>query len=204
MISVVSQAIQNSQAGGRVTLQTRASAGKAEIEVVSFPGPGIVADDLFPAAARHLVGRLGGHWSSSIDSSGRARVVCTLGDQPRCTVLVIDDNENLVQLFQRYVADANYQLIGARDGQEGLRLAEEIAPDLVILDVMMPQNDGWEVLQWFQSQVTTRHIPVVLCSVLNDPELALSLGAADYLEKPVTRASLLKLLSRYRSDTQPR
>jgi len=204
VISVVSQAIQHSQPGSNVTVQARCLGGKVEIELAYRPHQGIRAEDLFPSAARQLVGRLGGQWTATVDPSGQAHVVCTLGDQPRCTVLVIDDNENLVQLFQRYLADANYQLIAARDGQEGVRLAERITPDVVILDVMMPQNDGWEVLQWFQTQVNTRQIPVVICSVLNDPELAFSLGAADFLEKPVTRASLLKTLSRYRSDTLPR
>jgi CheY-like chemotaxis protein len=204
IISILSQAIQHSQAGGSVTVQASCLGGKVEIELAYRPVLGVKIEDLFPIAARQLVGRLGGQWTATTDTSGLAHVICTLGDQPRCTVLVIDDNENLVQLFQRYLADANYHLIAARDGQEGLRLAEQIAPDVVILDIMMPQNDGWEVLQWFQTQVHTHQIPVVICSVLNDPELAFSLGATDFLEKPVTRASLIKALSRFRTGTPPR
>jgi CheY-like chemotaxis protein len=204
VISAVSQAIQHSQPGSRITVRARCLGRKAEIELAYRPNPGTKAGDLFPSAARQLVGRLGGQWTATVDANGQALVVCTLGDEPRCTVLVIDDNDNLVQLFQRYLADANYKLIGARDGREGLRLAEQVAPDVVILDVMMPQNDGWEVLQWFQTEASTRHIPVVICSVLGDPELAFSLGATDFLEKPVTRASLLKALSRHRPGIPPR
>jgi CheY-like chemotaxis protein len=86
-------------------------------------------------------------------------------------------------------------VVGATAGAEVLKLARELAPVAVALDVMMPTQDGWEVLQSLKNDPTTRNIPVIICSVLDDPELAYSLGAAAYLHKPVTQADLLSALA---------
>ena len=93
-------------------------------------------------------------------------------------------------------------MLGAKEGEEGLRLATEGQPDIIVLDVMMPQKDGWEVLQTLHNSEATRHIPVIVCSVLDDARLALSLGAVDHLAKPVTRSRLLQALARCRQGTE--
>jgi CheY-like chemotaxis protein len=204
LIGALSRVIQHSEPGGQIVVEARCRERLAEFEISCWPSADAACEELFPSTAEQLLVQLDGTWTASRDSSGQMRIVITLGGESRCLVLVIDDNESLFQLFQRYLADAGYRLIGARDGHEGLRLAEQLAPDVVVLDIMMPQHDGWEVLQWFRTEKATRHIPVVVCTVLDDPELALSLGATDFLNKPVTRASLLRTLSRYRRDTQPR
>lgn len=77
-------------------------------------------------------------------------------------------------------------------------------PDVILLDVMMPHQDGWQVLQRLQAQVGTQHIPVIVCSVFDDPELARSLGAVDFLPKPVSRLQLLRALSRRRENSRVR
>ena len=102
----------------------------------------------------------------------------------------------MIELFRRYLADEDYRLVGVRDGQEGLRLADETQPDIIVLDVMIPQQDGWEVLQRLRTQESTCHIPVIICSVLDDPKLAFSLGADDFLAKPLTQSRFLATLSR--------
>ena len=159
---------------------------------------------MFPLIVRELVMRSGGECSSEVDGCDRANLVFTLGTRTRATVLVIDDNEGLQELFQRYLTGEDYQLIAAGDGQEGLPLAEENRPDIVVLDVMMPQQDGGEILQRFRSQDRTRHIPVIVCSVLDEPDLAYSLGAAAYLVKPVDRHQLLQALARCCQNSQTR
>jgi len=65
----------------------------------------------------------------------------------------------------------------------------------IILDIMMPETDGWRVLQALKLDERTRQIPVIVCSVVNDPELGLALGAASYLTKPVFRPALLRVLA---------
>jgi CheY-like chemotaxis protein len=109
-------------------------------------------------------------------------------------LLVVDDNEAVSQAFGRYLVEYGYQVAGATNGTEALQLARELNPALITLDVMIPGQDGWEILHALKHNPATQHIPVIICSVLEDPELAGSLGAAGYLQKPVTQADLLAAL----------
>ena len=81
-----------------------------------------------------------------------------------------------------------------RENPGNTRLAREVLPAAITLDIMMPNQDGWEILQALKSDPATRSIPVIICSVLEDPELAHSLGAAAYLQKPISQAALLDVL----------
>jgi CheY-like chemotaxis protein len=92
------------------------------------------------------------------------------------TVLVIDDNEGLVELLDRYLTGQACQVLAATSGQAGLQLIGQTPPDAIILDVMMPDMDGWELLQRLRTSSQTATTPVIICSVFNDPELAYSLG----------------------------
>jgi CheY-like chemotaxis protein len=87
--------------------------------------------------------------------------------------------------------------VAAVDGTRALECAEAEQPAAIVLDVMMPGRDGWEVLQVLKSHPATRHIPVVVCSVLQERDLALALGAAELLVKPVARPDLLRALGRH-------
>lgn len=110
------------------------------------------------------------------------------------TVLVIDDNEGLVELLDRFLTGQACRVLAATSGQEGLRLAQEMLPDAIILDVMMPEIDGWQLLQKLRAFPDTAATPVIICSVFNDPELAYSLGASLFLAKPVNREKVLRAL----------
>lgn len=110
------------------------------------------------------------------------------------TVLVIDDNEGLVELLGRYLTGHNCRVMAAASGYQGLALAQELQPDAIILDVMMPEMDGWEFLQRLRALPQLTETPVVICSVFNDPELAYSLGASANLPKPVGRRDVLEVL----------
>jgi CheY-like chemotaxis protein len=113
------------------------------------------------------------------------------------TILVVDDNENLIALFQRYLGGRRINVLGATTGAEAVATAVKYLPQAILVDVMMPQQDGWDVLQMLQANPTTQPIPVIICSVLNEPELALALGASDYLTKPVSQTALLSVLRRW-------
>src|SRR5579884_246970 len=110
-------------------------------------------------------------------------------------VLVVDDNADVLSLFRRYLGTL-YDVHPATNGEQALRLAGQVHPDVITLDVMMPSQDGWEVLQMLKNDPSTAHIPVVVCSVLRERELALSLGAAEFLAKPVTAEHLRAALQR--------
>jgi len=113
------------------------------------------------------------------------------------TVLVVDDNAEMVKLFRRYLAGQPVRVHGANSGTEALELAKRLRPKVITLDLMMPHRDGWEILQTLKTAPETRDVPVVVCSVLNEPRLALSLGADAYLKKPISQSALLQVLRQW-------
>jgi CheY-like chemotaxis protein len=143
-----------------------------------------------------LVNQQGGTLVADIRPETGTQVTLSLPRASQRRVLVVDDNQAIHQLFERYLAPHHYEVIHARSGPEALQLAAEAQPDLITLDVMMPSMDGWQVLRDLAQNPATRHIPVIVCSVLKEPELASSLGARAYLKKPVDRLELLATLSR--------
>ncbi len=127
------------------------------------------------------------------DEAGRsARLLLPAAGQ--LTVLAIDDNADSLRLFERYLADSRYQLIGVREPSQALALAEQIHPHAIVLDVMLPGIDGWELLGRLRENPATREIPVLICTILPQEDLALTLGAAGFVRKPVSRERLLAAL----------
>lgn len=125
------------------------------------------------------------------------RIDVTLPAAPIQTILIIDDNPDLLQLFRRYLVGHAYRVIEARSVDEALDLIQDLRPACIVLDIMMPTRDGWELLQMLQAQAMTKDVPVIICSVLQQRDLARSLGAADFLVKPVNQQSLLATLERW-------
>jgi CheY-like chemotaxis protein len=136
------------------------------------------------------------------DSSGPAEIRLVFAVSTPRTVLVVDDQVAAQKMFQRYLSRSNLEVIGITDPTEGLAMARKIQPALLILDVMMPHIDGWEVLQTLQLDPETKHIPVIICSAWGEPELARSLGAVAFLKKPVIQKDLLDVLFRLGLDPE--
>ena len=109
-------------------------------------------------------------------------------------ILIVDDNPDTIDLFQRFLADLPLELLPAQEESEALRIAQATPLLCVILDVMLPGKDGWQILQRFKTNPATAQLPVLICSVLEMQELALSLGADGYLKKPPSQAELLASL----------
>ncbi len=135
--------------------------------------------------------------------AGGRQVVLSLPRANQTCVLVIDDNQAIHRLFERYLAPYQYKVIHAYSGQEALRLAVEASPHLITLDVMLPNMDGWQILRDLTQNPATKDIPVVVCSVLQEPELAFSMGARAYLKKPVERLELVTTLARLYLPADP-
>ena len=108
--------------------------------------------------------------------------------------LVIDDHPDTSDLLKRYLAGTRYRLVATTEPRRGLDLALELQPYVILLDVMMPDADGWEVLTRMKQLAATASIPIWVCTVLDQSELALALGANGFLRKPVMRQELLAVL----------
>ena len=116
----------------------------------------------------------------------------------RSTLLVIDDDPNVGEIMKRSMSKEGYRVVAAADGQTGLRMARELRPDAITLDVMMPGMDGWSVLRELKADPELMQIPVVMLTMVEDKNLGFELGAADYLTKPLDRKHLVATLQRVR------
>ena len=111
-------------------------------------------------------------------------------------ILVIEDDPSALRLLREYLEPVGYRVRVASDGEQGLAMAAERAPSAIILDVLLPGIDGWEVLRRLKADVTLRGIPVVIATVVDERDVGLALGAVDYLVKPVRRDALMAALRR--------
>jgi len=118
----------------------------------------------------------------------------------RSTVLVIDDDPVVREFLPRRLADLGMRVETAADGEEGLRLATALSPDVIILDVLMPGMDGWTVLTTLKSTPDLANIPVIMLTIVDDWKRGFALGAMDYLTKPIDTERLVGLVELHRRD----
>ena len=119
-------------------------------------------------------------------------------------VLVVDDDADARDLLRRTLEREGLPVITAAGGDEALRLAREHAPSVITLDVMMPGTDGWAVLTELKNDPALADVPVVMATVVRDEAMALTLGASDFLTKPIQRDLLLEVVNRHRlGDARP-
>jgi len=124
------------------------------------------------------------------------------GPAPKGRVLVIDDDEAVHVVLTNMLTREGYSTRNAHDGKEGLRIAREYRPDIVILDILMPGMDGWSVLSQLKAMPGFADIPIILLTMLENKEMGFALGAADYLTKPIDAQKLLPVLERHRTPKQ--
>jgi CheY-like chemotaxis protein len=204
LVNLLSHALDAEAGAGEILIHVQPCTAGVQIEINANTGPadvrlahhGVKREGVGLAVAQNLVEAQGGQVSLA-SPAAPWRVLLTLPSAASATVLVVDDNENLVALFQRYLGGHLVNVVGATSGADALQLATRQPPHAIILDVMMPHQDGWDLLQALQDDLATRSIPVIVCSVLNEPDLALDLGASDYLTKPVSQTALLSVLQRW-------
>jgi signal transduction histidine kinase/DNA-binding response OmpR family regulator/HAMP domain-containing protein len=119
-------------------------------------------------------------------------------------VLCIDDDAEVIDLLRRYLVPEGYSVRGAGSGEEGIRLAQELHPAVITLDVMMPEKDGWQVLRELKNIPAIKDIPVIIHSIIENRPLALSLGALEVITKPSEPKKVLSVVERAcRSKSQP-
>ena len=199
LLSVLTVAMHRAP-GGRVAVSAKPVCWEVEITVMaSHPRPGPVhphGDDASNLdMARRLVDMCGGSlgFPDGPEAFVSRLVLPALEQLP---VLAIDDKEDALQLLKRYASGTRYRIIGIRNAEEALTMAEKTSPRIIVLDVMMPGVDGWELLGRLRQHPLTSHIPIIVWTILAQEELALSLGASDFLCKPATRQMVLDALDR--------
>jgi CheY-like chemotaxis protein len=115
-------------------------------------------------------------------------------------ILAIDDDPQVIGLYERYLQPQGYQVIALTDPSRAVERARHLKPFAITLDIMMPGIDGWQVLTKLKSDSETHDIPVIICSIIEDLEKGFSLGAADYLVKPILEEDLVNALDRLNAD----
>ncbi len=169
-----------------------------DIYVDSKPGKGstftIRLPRVLPRSLADTAAALAGsgpHKTDGTDSRGRG------------LVLVVDDDATARDLMNRYLTKEGFRTVLASSGEEALRLAHEVRPNVITLDVIMPGMDGWAVLQALKADPVLHCIPVVMVTMMGDRSLGFALGAADFVVKPVTRDKLTSILSKFRCTNPP-
>jgi CheY-like chemotaxis protein len=156
-----------------------------DVTVESTPGKGSTFAIRVPATAPDARAEVA-------ESAARAATASGGG-----TVLIVDDEKATHDLLERELAGAGYHLLHAAGGREGLKLAKQARPDVITLDIIMPDLDGWSVLKALKADPELCDIPVVLVTIMRDRDLGFALGAADYLTKPLDREMLMRVVGRH-------
>ncbi len=148
--------------------------------------------------ARQLLVLLGGRLDVAHNEEEQTlTVTAVLSAAEQIPVLVVDDNADTLQLFKRYLSGSRYAFIGTTNPEEMLDLAQELAPQIILLDVMVPGLDGWQLLSRLREHPQIGEVPVLVCTILPLEQLALTLGATGFIRKPVSREALLSALDRH-------
>jgi len=192
LLVVLSQLVERAAPEG-VVVRVWNGADAVRVEARARAAP-TRADTLDLCVAERLVSALGGVLLLRSAPAGEIAVEIAIAARERPRLLVVDNSADFTALVARYLSGEEWEVVPAGSAEEAHALAQQVRPALVLLDVMMPGRDGWDLLLRLKSDDRTRSIPVVICSILNEPQLAVSLGADGYLPKPVGRGDLLRML----------
>ncbi|MDX1521440.1 MAG: response regulator, partial [Anaerolineae bacterium] len=110
-------------------------------------------------------------------------------------IVAIDDDLTVIQLYERFLEPQGYKVVGITDGENVVERVKAHAPSGILLDVLMPKKDGWSLIRELKDDPETENIPVIICSIVSDKKKGFSLGAADYMTKPINENDLRKALS---------
>jgi signal transduction histidine kinase/DNA-binding response OmpR family regulator len=150
-----------------------------------------------PGAGSTFIMDLPDHPAAVAPAAPQFKPLAGTADGAGLTVLVVDDDPAVHEVLTPTLSKNGYRVIHARDGAEALATLRKTPPDVVTLDVMMPNVDGWSVLAEMKSDPALAHIPVIMLTIVDDRNLGWSLGASEYMTKPIDRERLVTLVHRF-------
>ncbi|NPV09195.1 MAG: response regulator [Anaerolineae bacterium] len=200
LAQLLSAAVQ--AASGDVTAQLAHGEESVSVELRFGLGDRRLLETQFPAVQR-IAASQGYQTSLCVDATGQATMTLSLSASPPVRVLIVEDNPGSVELYRRYLATSSWQVHAVSDPRHAFAVAQELQPDVIVLDIMMPKMDGWSVLEQLSRRETTRSIPVLVCSVVQDERLGQALGARVQLHKPVSRGQFLAAINQCLPRTRP-
>jgi len=165
-----------------------------DVALTSEPGKGSIFTIRLPTEVR----------ASEVELEAESKSIAAPPTVEGKAILVIDDDADTREVLERFLNRKGFHVECASSGQDGLRLAKELHPAAITLDVMMPGMDGWAVLSALKSEPELADIPVVMLTIVDDKNLGYSLGATDYMIKPVDRERLAEILMKFRDVPPPR
>src|SRR5689334_3354554 len=167
---------------------------KGRIRLESTPGQGTVFTVELPAQATNEQTEA---TQPALDQ--QAADLSSEAKPDKDTILVIDDDLAVRDLMSRSLTKLGFRVVAAATGEEGLRLAKQLRPAVITLDVIMPDWDGWTVLNKLKADAQLAEIPVIMVTIVDNEIMGRDLGASSYLVKPVDRDRLVTLIEKYRS-----
>ena len=126
----------------------------------------------------------------------KEKVAAATKEKEGIPILAIEDELDIITLYDRYLSEEGYKVIGNPDPDTALDKAKEIKPFAIILDIMMPKKSGWDVIRELKQDPETKDIPIIISSIIENKKLGFALGATDYLVKPINENDLLKTLAK--------
>ena len=173
-----------------------------DVSVESELGVGTTFTIRLPAEVKPLKERVVEEEKAASVDRGAAVTAASSSPHER-RILVIDDDPEARDLIARTLGKDGFVVVQAGGGEEGLRLAKEVHPAAITLDVMMPHVDGWAVLKALQADPQLHDIPVIMVSMVDNQSMGYTLGATDYMTKPIDRDRLVHILGKHSGVTPP-
>jgi CheY-like chemotaxis protein len=185
----------------RITISTEQRGNQGEIRINGHFGDEATIDQNQTAetdimnALSNLMQILKGRVAFYHRSPNELAINLSLPIQQQYNIMVIDDNADVVHLIEEYLSDSIYKVTGIKEPERVINEIEKNKPSIVLLDVMLPNIDGWMLLSQIRHNPAILRIPVVVCTLLPQERLSFSLGADAFLRKPFTQQELLEVLN---------
>jgi CheY-like chemotaxis protein len=201
VLNLLTAAIQHLEQGGVVQVAAKPCQARVTLSVIATARDqriwgrveGLEAATL---VSRQLVELFGGRLALCEMDKRLVVQVIVPKSQKQLVVLAVEDNEETLRLWSRFVRGTSFTLVKETDPTNALAKAMDLRPKIIILDVMMPGIDGWTLLRQLRDEPLTSRIPIIICTVLPQRDLALSLGASDFVQKPATGQDFRSALER--------